>query len=190
MNLHGVTKVCRNNSANVKKGFKMEIMVPLDYLRNSNLFNIVKKGFLNEERSFLAKTPKGRFVDVKMTEGKIQKSIVNGKGHQVKATFSVYDDGIQLENITELTPRGTVVTSYKNNKPVGGIIQHGQIFDGFFFKCDGKITKPNGVFANCGDFNGRSINSGIDFVNDKESIDTFKDALNFIRGNGAKSAYK
>ena len=182
--------MCSKKLANAKKGFKMEIKVPLDYLKNSNLFNIVKKGFLNEERSFLAKTPKGRFVEVKMTEGKVQKSIVNGKGHQVKATFSVHDDGLPLESITELTPRGTVVTTYKNNKPVGGKIQHGQIFHGFFFRCDGKITKPNGVFANCGDFNGRSINSGIDFVNDKESMDTFKDALNFIRGNGAQSVYK
>ena len=168
----------------------MELNVPVNYLRNSNLFNILKKGFLNKERSFLAKTPKGNFVDVKMTDkGTIEKRIVNSRGSQITSTFSVHDDGIQLENIEELTPRGKVVTSWKNNKPVQGYIVHGQAFDGFDFGCNGDITKPNGVIGN-GSFNGRGINAGINYVNDKKSIDTFKAALDYIRGNGTQNVYK
>lgn len=189
MNLHELTESVVLSWQIPGKDLEMEMNVPLSYLRTSNLFNVVKKGFLNEERALLAKTPKGSFVDVKMTEGKIRKNIVTEKGHQVTSTFSVHNDGLQLENVTELTPRGRVITRYENNKPVSGRLEHGSPFNGFVFGCNGKITEPNEV-RGCGKFKGREMKGCITYENDKKSINTFKEALDFIRGNEAISAYK
>lgn len=163
---------------------KVASVSPSD-VRNSELFNLVKNGVLRMDRPVKAKLPSGRSIEVKMnTDGTITKSFTNAKGHKIDAKFDVVEDGTRLKGIEETTPVGIIDQVFTEDGRIGGHIwttnsrpwSGDDLVWGYF----GTVNNP------------KSASTCIHrkpFKNE-DSIDAFKAAVDYIRGNGSLAAYK
>lgn len=162
-----------------------KVSVSPNEVRNSKLFDLVKKGVLKMDNPIEAKLPSGRSIEVKMdANGIITKSFTNAKGHKIDAKFDVVEDGTRLVNITEKTPVGVIDQVFLKDGRIGGHIwtTNSRPWSGndLVWGYTGLVNNPTKA-STC-------LHSKP--YKNEESIDAFKTAVDYIRGNGSIDTYK